>query len=234
MSALKSDVWERGDCVAEYMHEMSYRGYMFMVCLWTCVGIAASAVAAYYARDIDLASFGTWGMLGFSIGVLLVAICGTLISSASDNPAVSMLGYALVTIPFGVLLGPIVASYTAASVLNVFILTFVIVAVLGTVGALIPQNLAHWGRPLLAGLVMLIVALFGTTFLAAFGLPVSGLMTMLDWVGLFLFSALVVYDLNRAARLPRTQDNAIDSAVAIYLDFINIFIRLLSIMGQKK
>ena len=59
-------------------------------------------------------------------------------------------------------------------------------------------------------------------------------MTALDWLGLLLFGAFVVFDLNRAIRIPYTMDNAVDSAMAIYLDFINIFIRLLSLMGQKK
>ena len=67
-----------------------------------------------------------------------------------------------------------------------------------------------------------------------FGLPVDGAMTALDWIGVVIFGGLVIFDLNRAVRLPHTLDNAIDRAMAIYLDFINIFLRLLSLMGQKK
>jgi len=45
---------------------------------------------------------------------------------------------------------------------------------------------------------------------------------------------LVIYDLNRAMRLQRTMNNAIDVSVQVFLDFINIFIRILSLMGGVK
>jgi FtsH-binding integral membrane protein len=58
--------------------------------------------------------------------------------------------------------------------------------------------------------------------------------TLLDWAVLILFCAIMVYDLNRAKRLSRTLDNAIDVAVNVFLNFANIFIRVLAIMGKKK
>ena len=51
---------------------------------------------------------------------------------------------------------------------------------------------------------------------------------------LVLFCLSLVYDLNMARRLDKTMNNAIDVAVNVFLNFANIFIRLLSIMGQRK
>jgi FtsH-binding integral membrane protein len=70
--------------------------------------------------------------------------------------------------------------------------------------------------------------------LGAFGVNIGGAMTVLDWIGVVLFSAYVIFDMNRAMRLPRTLDNSIDAAVAVYLDFANLFVRLLSLLGQRR
>ena len=57
-------------------------------------------------------------------------------------------------------------------------------------------------------------------------------MTLWDLAGVALFSAYVVYDLNRAMSIPYSMKNAIDAAVEVYLDLINLFIRLLSLLGE--
>jgi FtsH-binding integral membrane protein len=49
-----------------------------------------------------------------------------------------------------------------------------------------------------------------------------------------LFCAYIIYDWNRALRLPYTVDNAIDAAVALYLDIMNLFIHLLRILGKSQ
>lgn len=175
-----------------------------------------------------------WLLLGFALGVLVVSIAGTFVFNSSENPLVSLIGYAMVAGPFGLLLGPVIAEYTPASVLKVFIITTAMVVILGLVGAVIPESLESWGSWLLGGLLILILGYFLVPLAGFFGANVGGAMTILDWVGVALFGALVVFDLNRAMRLPRTLDNSIDCAAAVFMDFINIFIRLLSIMGKAR
>lgn len=231
-SALGNSVWDRRyDRTAS---TMTRRLYLLMVCCWTAAGIAFSAYTSTISTDWPIASWGLWQMLGFFLGILAVAMAGVFIAHSSDNPVVSVLGYSLVAGPFGLLLGPVLAMYESSSITTVFALTCLVVLVLGLVGVMIPNNLAPWGLWLTGGLLLIIIAQFMLPVLASFGLPVSEAMTLIDWIALVIFGGLVIFDLNRAVRLPFTHDNAIDSAVAIYLDFINIFIRLLSLMGQKK
>ena len=219
---LKSDIWERrGDGT------MSKNLFAFMVAVWTAVGIAASAVSAYISQSWEL-------NLWFILGILVVAIVGVLIATASENPLVSLLGYILVAVPFGLMLGPIVALYTEASIIRVFFVTAGLVGVLGIIGAVIPDSLEGWGSWLLGGLTMLIIGYFIVPIAGLFGLPIDRALTWLDWIGVVLFSGYVIYDWNRAMRVSYTMDNAVDCALAVYLDFINIFIRLLSLMGTKK
>ena len=161
-------------------------------------------------------------------------IVGIIIALKSENPIVSLIGYAMITIPFGLMLGPIVAMYTAASVVKVLFLTTAIVVILGIVGAVIPDSLDGWAGPLLGLLLLLLLGYFIVPFAGVFGIPINTAMTVLDWAGVLLFGVLVIFDLNRAMHIPYTMDNSIDSAIGIYLDFINIFIRLLSLVGKKR
>lgn len=218
----KSDVWDRRGSGT-----MSKNLFALMVAFWTAAGIAASTISANISQSWEL-SF--W----FLLSVLVVAIVGVIIATVSENPAISLFGYALVAVPFGLMLGPIVALYTDASIVRVFFVTTGLVSALGIVGAVIPDSLEGWGSWLLGGLVMLLIGYFIVPLAGLFGLPIDRALTWLDWIGVVLFSGYVIYDWNRAMRVPFTTDNAVDCALSVYLDFINIFIRLLSLIGTKK
>ena len=209
------------------MNQMSKNAFAALVSFWTVAGLGSSAAAAYVSQAWKL----NWVFL---LGVTVVALLGVVVAMASENPLISLIGYSMVSVPFGLMLGPIVAAYTVASVFKVLFITTLIVVVLGVVGAIIPDSLESWGIYLFGGLLILLFGQFGIMIGAWMGFPIKGVMTIWDWLGVLLFSAYVIFDMNRAMRVPRTLDNSIDCALAIYLDFVNIFIRLLSLLGQKK
>lgn len=208
-------------------HQLSRNAFAALLSFWTAAGIAASAAAAAYTVDWKPAAL-------WILPAIIVPFLGIFLAMGSDKPILSLLGYALVVVPFGMLAGPMVAMYTAASVAKVFALTTMVVVSLGILGAVWPKSLESWGAFLFGGLLILIFGLFGLALLSLVGVPISGAMTWLDWAGVILFSGYVIYDMNRAMRVERTLDNSIDCAVAVYLDFANIFIRLLSLTGSRK
>ena len=59
-------------------------------------------------------------------------------------------------------------------------------------------------------------------------------LTIADWFGVVLFSGYIVYDFNRAQFVTKTFSNGAQVGVAIFLDVINLFIRLLEMSGSKK
>jgi FtsH-binding integral membrane protein len=76
---------------------------------------------------------------------------------------------------------------------------------------------------LFGGLIALILARVAQVALAAVGVPeVMGFMGVVEYAGALLFTPYIVYDWNRALRLPRTMDNAVDASMAIFLDIINL------------
>jgi FtsH-binding integral membrane protein len=56
----------------------------------------------------------------------------------------------------------------------------------------------------------------------------------LDWAVVLIFCGYIGYDWGKAQRQEKTIDNAVDSAAAIYMDIINLFLRILRILGRKK
>lgn len=198
-----------------------------LVCFWTMVGIGSSAVAALVSQHWQISLLPM-------LGLFVVSVVGVIIALKSDNPVISFLGYMLVAVPMGLIIGPVINIYTPASVAKVLMITTGLVAALGIVGAAWPRSLEHWGIYLFGALVVLILGQFITAIAGAFGANVRGTMHFWDWAGVFLFSAYVIFDLNRAMRVERTHDNAIDCAVAVYLDFANLFMRLMSLFGVRK
>ena len=57
---------------------------------------------------------------------------------------------------------------------------------------------------------------------------------LISWFAAVVFSLYIGYDFLKAQELDYTIDNAIDSAVSIYLDIINLFLRILRILGNSR
>ena len=78
-------------------------------------------------------------------------------------------------------------------------------------------------------------------FIALIGLVIAQLLCMLfniyptiiSWVAAAIFSLYIGYDWVKAQMYVKTVDNAVDSALDIYLDIINLFLQLLRILGSK-
>ncbi len=226
MATTTSKVWDRMDKGDN--HAMGQRAFIGLVTFWTLAGLAFSGALAYLT-PVSLAQ-NTLALVGLS----LLPFLGIFLTIGSKNPAVSLLGYALVAGPFGALLGPVTAQYEHASVLRVLAMTGGITLVLGIIGVAYPKSLAHWGGLLLTALISLIIGMLFVPIIALMGLPIRGALTVIDVVAVVIFSGFIVYDLNRAMRLERTHDNAIDAAASLYLDVVNLFLHLLPLGGEEK
>lgn len=206
---------------------MSKNLFVLTMSGFTAFGIIVSMVVAQFTATWKL---DIWGALI----VLALGIVGVIVTHKSDTPVISLFGYMLVAVPYGALLGPFLNLYVAVSIAQVFLLTTVYVVVLGVVGAVIPDSLESWGGFLLGALTIGIIGYFAIPIAGFFGFPVAQALTLWDWAIVLLFGAIIIFDFNRAMRIPHTLDNAIDVALAIYLDWFNVFVRLLSLTGQKK
>lgn len=168
----------------------------------------------------------------FIIGYFVLAITGIMMSTKSNSPIISFLGYNLVVVPIGLLLSIVISEYVeggnADLIFQAIIYTSIITGVMITLSIIYPKFFAKLGGLLFGALVGLIIAELLTLFVFSWA------QNLLTWVGVIIFSLYIGYDYYKAQEYPKTLDNAIDSAVDLYLDIINLFLRILEILGNSK
>lgn len=134
----------------------------------------------------------------------------------------------------GVTLSVIFAVFELSSIITLFIASAVIYAVLAIIGYKTNADLGSWSPYitvfLIVGIVLSIINLFLENSLLDIGL---------DWFILILFMGITIYDINKMKLLsedPNLNNEKIHiyCAMQLYLDFINIFLRILSIFGKRR
>ncbi len=160
------------------------------------------------------------------IAYFVCAIAGSMITYRSDTPAISFLGYNLVVVPMGAVLAICLQGVAPGVVIEALLLTGVITAVMLLASAAYPGVFAGMGR-------MLFTALIGILVAQIICMLFSFSMTILSWAAAVIFSLYIGYDWLRAQMYVKTLDHAIDSALDIYMDIINLFLRLVSILGRR-
>tara|TARA_R110000796_G_C14552348_1_gene433983 strand:+ start:347 stop:1006 length:660 start_codon:yes stop_codon:yes gene_type:complete len=165
--------------------------------------------------------------LVFLLGYFASCFFGIYLFSTSDKPLVSFIGYNFVVVPFGLIINIVVAQYDPELVINAIQVTGLVTLAMMVLGTLFPAFFARIAGALtIALLVVILVELFQLFVLGIHS-------NWLDWVVVLIFCGYIGYDWGRANSIPKTLDNAVDSAAALYMDIINLFLRILRIMGRK-
>jgi FtsH-binding integral membrane protein len=161
------------------------------------------------------------------VGYFVCCIAGTIIFNRSDNPLISFIGYNMVVVPIGIIITPFVQSFDPAIVMDAVMATGMVTIIMMVLGTMYPAFFFRIARSLFIALIAVIVVELFMIFIMRRSVE------WIDWVVVGIFCGYIGYDWARANAIPKTLDNAVDSAAAIYIDIINIFIRILSIMGRR-
>lgn len=206
--------------------QLSRRTYNAVIGAVLVFGLALNAAMASFlpAAAFDIMYEYPWAII---IGFLLVSIGSIFVIYKSDNPAVSFLGFVALSLAFGYLVASIVQSYSDFTVTRAFMLTLGITVGMIALATVFPAVFEKMGRALFAVLVITLIAEIATVLITHSD-PIA-----FDYIFVIVFSLYIGYDWQKAQAYPPTLDNAVDSAADIYVDVINLFIRLLSILGRK-
>ena len=183
--------------------------------------------------NVVMATFFTYQILSMNyLLVLVLYFAGTIGCSIlvhkSNSPAVSFAGFTGMAISMGLLLTFYVTAFTGHSVSYAFIATALITVIMVLQSMLYPGFFQNLGRTLFVSLIgCILVELIGSLL---FGLP----MTIVDYAVALIFCGYIGLDWHRAQQFPKTLNNAVDSAADIYLDVVNLFVRILSITGKRR
>ena len=154
---------------------------------------------------------------------LVLSFGCTFLVYRSSSPALSFLGFTGLAIGMGLLLTSYLTLFTEATIYSAFLATGIIVVSMMLISLFFPAFFLSLGR-------VLIFALLGSIAVELIGgLLLHYPMFWMNYVIVVIFAGYVGFDWAKAQVYPKTMDNAIDSAADIYIDIVNIFIRLLSI-----
>ncbi len=175
---------------------------------------------------IPVQSIAKINVFVFLLAYLASCFLGIYLFVKSSNPWISFLGYNFVVVPFGLILNIIISPYDPALVMDAVRMTGQVTLLMMALGAAFPKFFEKIGGALTISLIAVIVLELVEVFV--FGIHHD----FIDWIVALIFCGYIGYDWDRASKIPKTIDNAVDSAAALYMDIINLFIRILRILGR--
>ncbi len=218
--------------------DMGLRKYMLGVYNYMTLGVAITGLMAYVVSTqpaVMQAIFGTglaWVVMLAPLAFILVLNFGIHKLSAS---ATQLMFWAFAAV-MGVSLSTIFIAYTDASIARVFFITAAAFAGLSLYGYTTKRDLTGWGSFLVMGLIGIIIAMIVNMFLAS-----SALDFAISVIGVLIFAGLTAYDTQRIKSMYYEGDGAevmtkksVMGALSLYLDFINMFLMLLHLFGNRE
>jgi len=199
------------------------------------VGVFATLVFAAVVQSLGLVPVLFGGILGYVIifAPLAMSLFLAWKGADMDEGTIKLWFFAFAAV-MGLSLSLIFQVYTGASIAMALIGTTASFSALAAWGYFTKRDISGWGPFLFAGVIGIIVASVANMFIAS-----TALQQTLNVITIFVFLGLTAYDMNRirdmfwnasAGEVARMQWFA---ALSLYINFINIFISILQLFGNR-
>ncbi|MFN3196088.1 MAG: Bax inhibitor-1/YccA family protein [Chlorobiota bacterium] len=216
--------------------ESSQVQFMQKVYAWMVGGLGLTGLLAYYVYDSGLwMSLAPYNLFIGLATIGLVFFLSFRIDKLSATAASGIfIAYALLN---GLFFSSIFAAYELGAIFNAFFVSAGAFAALSVYGFTTKKDLSAFGKFLFMGLVgIILITLINTFFVES-----SALNTTISIIGVLLFAGLTAYDTQRLKNMHHyyMQNNelarkgAVMGALALYLDFINMFLFILQLMSGR-
>lgn len=216
---------------------MTSADYMTRTYRWMALGLLVTFAAAFVTATTPLFYVVNSLYLLFTIAELaLVFVLSARVQNMSVGAARGVfLGYALLN---GMVLSYYFIAFSVGTLVMAFLATAVYFGLMAVYGTTTHKDLTGWGPRLMMGLVAIIVtSLIGMLFGFGFGSSV-----LYCGIGLVLFMLLTAYDTQKLQQMyayyagdPELAEKAsIYGALTLYLDFINIFLYVVRLLGNNR
>ena len=200
---------------------------------WMFFGLLSTGIVAYYTAhspallNLIFGSKITFYAFLFAPIVLVMIISSKINSLSASMASFLFFVYSAVT---GVTLSAIFLMYTQESIATTFGITAGTFGATALLGYVTKKDLSKMGS-------ILIIASVVNMFLKN-----DTMMWILTYVGIVIFVGLTAYDMQKLKKIAHSIDDdessiakfAVLGALTLYLDFINLFLRLLQIFGKKR
>ncbi|MDU9006341.1 Bax inhibitor-1/YccA family protein [Sedimentitalea todarodis] len=212
---------------------------------WALAGLAVSDVPTEYQIGADKYLTGL-GQALYASPLKWVVMFAPLAFVFGFSAGINRMSAATAQIVFyafaavmGVSLSSIFLVFTGYSIIQVFLITSVAFAGLSLWGYTTKKDISGWGSFLIMGVIGLIVASIVNIFW-----PMPGLAFAISILGVLIFAGLTAYDTQKIKttylQMAHSGDSewlgkaAIMGALSLYLDFINMFMFLLQLLGNRE
>jgi FtsH-binding integral membrane protein len=214
--------------------------FMQKVYLWMTFALTLTGFVAYRTTQseflLELIFSSYFGFIGLILAELaLVFWISSGIQRMSSNMAIGL--FLLYSVLNGMTLSVLLIAYTGASVASTFFITAGMFGAMSVYGYTTKQDLSSWGNLLFMALIGLILASVVNIYLQS-----SGLYWLINYIGVLVFVGLTAYDTQKIKQIAAQviveseegRKVAILGALTLYLDFINMFIFMLRILGNRR
>jgi uncharacterized protein len=227
------------------------RTYMIRVYNYMVAGVGLTGVVAwltFQAAVVTDASGTITGLTPFGAAIfggpaIIMLVLGTLglvmfISFRIQRlqPSTALTLFMVYAAALGLMLAPVFLKYTGASVTRVFFISAASFGALSVYGYTTERNLSAVGSFLIMGLFGLLIAMLVNIFLRS-----TGLDFVISVLGVLIFAGLTAWDTQRIKEMyDPMQDGtvagrkAVIGALKLYLNFINLFLFLLRLLGSRR
>jgi len=233
--------WERFDQPTNWVSSSSEtsfsreQAFIRLAYAWMFGGLGLTAVTAYLVTIMPslqqlvfnpvmsivliVATLGIVVFLSFRVTKIAPATAGGL-----------FIGYAVLN---GLMLSSVLFIYAQATIVSAFVTAAGMFGAMAVYGTVTKRDLTSWGSFFFMGLIGIILAQVINIFVRS-----SALDGTIALVGVFVFVGLTAYDAQKlkryaAAAGPQVTNYAVIGALALYLDFINLFLMLLRLFGRR-
>lgn len=202
---------------------------------WMFLGLLGSAIVAWYTYSSGLC-FKLAISNGFATVAIIELIAVLVFSLLFRKLSPTLVGILYFVYAFlnGVTLSCIFVIYDLSSIGFIFVVTAVLFGILALLGYKTNKDLSNWSTILFTTLMVGIIASIINLFMGNEMIDI-----ILTWIMLVLFFGITVYDMNKLKML--SQDESLNQeklyvygAMQLYLDFINIFLKLLRLFGRSR
>lgn len=218
---------------------VTLKQHMLRTFTWMFLGVLLTFATAFIVANVSAFSF-LYSSFPILI-VLIVAQFGVVIALSArlfkikeTTAKVLFIAYSIIT---GITFSTLGAMYVPGDIVMAFLAATIFFGCLVVIGATTKADLTKLGVICIAGLFAMIIFQM-ISFLFNWGMD----STMLSIVGLVLFMGITTWDIQKAKKLYALNENdpavlkklSIYSALELYLDFINIFLYILRILGNSR
>ncbi len=214
------------------------RAFLTKVYSWMVGGLGITTLTAWWANssglDVSIA-LGGYSLFLIILQFGLVFALSAAINKMSQTVAmISFIAYSFLT---GLTFSVILMAYTTEAIYNTFLVTASMFGALSLYGFVTKKNLSGLGSFMFMGLIGIIIAAVLNMFIAS-----SALGFVINVIGVVVFAGLTAYDTQRLKEMHYLMlqgeeiatKGAILGALRLYLDFINLFLLLLSFFGGSR